>query len=40
MVNDPSKNIKQKVKFNEAESFIPKRSTLNSMQPQTASGLK
>lgn len=41
MVVDASKNFKQKVRFNEAESFIQKRANINSFQsPSIGSGLK
>jgi len=40
MIADPSKSFKQKLRFNEAESFVQKRANLNSMQSPAISGLK
>lgn len=41
MVADPSKSFKQKLRFNDAESFIQKRANINNFQsPVVGSGLK
>jgi hypothetical protein len=41
MVLDPSKNYKQKVRFNEAETYIQKRVNLNNYQsPVVTNSLK
>lgn len=41
MVLDPSKNYKQKTRFNEAETYIHKRANLNNYQsPVVTNSLK
>jgi len=41
MVLDPSKNYKQKTRFNEAETYIQKRANLNNYQsPVVTNSLK
>jgi hypothetical protein len=41
MIVDPSKNLKQKIRFNEGETYVQKRTKINSFHsPVLGSGLK